>query len=153
MARVIKPKTLSNRIIRDNAICKEWCCSNCKYADSDIFCPKRFKGNMNELPIYNQNGELIKERRYELKRIQIVGASCNSKFHDKVDDVYWAIRDNEDVGGVQPYGIITEPTDTLLVKETIDKANNDEHSCSLLTFDCPFNIEWEFNTITQCVEV
>ena len=91
--------------------------------------------------------------RYELKRIQIVGANCNSRFHDKVNEIYWAIRDNEDVGGTQPYGIITEPTDALLVKQTIDKANNDEHSYSLLTFDCPFNIEWEFNIITQCKEM
>ena len=28
-----------------------------------------------------------------------------------------------------------------------------EEYFTLLTFDCPFNIEWEFNTITQCREV
>ena len=91
--------------------------------------------------------------RYELKRIQIVSADYYSKFYDKVGDIYWAVKDNEDEDGTQPYGIITELTDALLVKETIDKANNDEYSYSLLTFDCPFNIEWEFNTITQCSEV
>ena len=68
MARVIKPKTLSNRIIRDNAIGKQGYCPKCKYAHNELiivngntFCPKCFKGNMNELPIYNQNRELIKE--------------------------------------------------------------------------------------------
>ena len=91
--------------------------------------------------------------RFELKRIQIVGTNYDSIFYDKVGDIYWAIRDNKDEGGTQPYGIITEPTDALLVKETIDKANNEEHYFTLLTFDCPFNIEWEFNTITQCREV
>ena len=91
--------------------------------------------------------------RFELKRIQIVSADYYSKFYDKVGDIYWAVRDNEDIGGVQPYGIIAEPTDALLVKEVIDKANNDEYSYSLLTFECAFNIEWEFNTITQCSEV
>ena len=35
------------------------------------------------------------------------------------------------------------------------KANdtNDCSSLSILTFDCPFNIEWEFKSITQCREV
>ena len=91
--------------------------------------------------------------RYELKRIQIVSADYYSKFYDKVGDIYWAVKDNEEEDGTQPYGIITEPTDGLLVKETIDKANNEEEYFTLLTFDCPFNIEWEFNTITQCREV
>ena len=93
--------------------------------------------------------------RYELKRIQIASAIPYSMFHDKVGDIYWAIKDNEDREDLQPYGIITDPTDSLLVKETIDKANdpNDYSSLSILTFDCPFNIEWEFNTITQCREV
>ena len=76
------------------------------------------------------------------------------KFYaNQYDGIYWAIRDNKDEGGTQPYGIITEPTDALLVKETIDKANDEEQYFTLLTFDCPFNIEWEFNTITQCREV
>ena len=61
--------------------------------------------------------------RFELKRIQIVGTNYDSIFYDKVGDIYWAIRDNKDEGGTQPYGIITEPTDALLVKETIDKAH------------------------------
>ena len=91
--------------------------------------------------------------RYELKRIQIASAIPYSMFHDKVGDIYWAIKDNEDRDDLQPYGIITDPTDSLLVKETIDKANEEEHYFTLLTFDCPFNIEWEFNTITQCREV
>lgn len=93
--------------------------------------------------------------RYELKRIQIVGADSYSMFHDKVGDIYWAIKDNDDEDGTQPYGIITEPTDALLVKETIDKANNDKDDkyCFLLTLSCPFDIAWEFNFITQCSEV
>ena len=68
MARVIKPKTLSNRIIRDNAKCKQWYCPKCNYAHNELiiyegktFCSKCFKGNINELPIYNQNRELIEE--------------------------------------------------------------------------------------------
>ena len=93
--------------------------------------------------------------RFELKRIQIVDTDYESIFYDKVGDVYWAIKDNEDEGGTQPYGIITDPTDSLLIKETIDKANdpNNYSSLSILTFDCPFNIEWEFKSITQCREV
>ncbi len=91
--------------------------------------------------------------RFELKRIQIVDTDYESIFYDKVGDVYWAIKDNKDEGGTQPYGIITEPTDSLLVKETLNKANDSDNYFSILTFDCPFNIEWEFKTITQCVEV
>ena len=45
--------------------------------------------------------------RFELKRIQIVGTDYDSMFYDKVGDVYWAIKDNKDEGGTQPYGIIT----------------------------------------------
>lgn len=94
--------------------------------------------------------------RYELKRIQIVSADTYSMFHDKVGDVYWAIKDNEDEDGndAQPYGILTESIDALLVKETIDKANSQKKEYeSILTFGCPFNIEWEFKSITQCSEV
>ena len=36
MARVIKPKTLSNRIIQDNAKCKQWYCPKCKYAHNEL---------------------------------------------------------------------------------------------------------------------
>ena len=68
MARVIKPKTLSNRIIRDNAKCKQWYCPKCNYAHNELiiynkesFCKKCFKGNIKDLDVYNQNGKLIKK--------------------------------------------------------------------------------------------
>ena len=41
--------------------------------------------------------------RYELKRIQITSAIPYSMFHDKVGDIYWAIKDNEDRDDLQPY--------------------------------------------------
>lgn len=62
----MKKKTLSNRIIHDEAKCKQWYCKRCAMAHNDLiifegesYCPKCFNGDIKSLDKYNQRGEKI----------------------------------------------------------------------------------------------
>ncbi len=61
-----KKKSLSNRVIHCDGAIYQWYCKRCKVAHNDLiiyegetYCSKCFKGNIKDLPIYNQRSEII----------------------------------------------------------------------------------------------